>query len=86
MPPGYRIPALLLFLPRELREELHRYQEEERRAGFTRQERALPCIWHDGATGRCRHYEWRPDPCRDAPVGGESCRFWRERRPPVRGG
>ena len=80
MPPGYAIPGLLDFLPRGLRRELARHQREERRAGYTRHERGLPCIWHDPETGRCLHYEHRPPLCREIPVGGASCLFWRERR------
>jgi Fe-S-cluster containining protein len=80
MPPGYAIAALLTFLPRELRGELARHQREERRAGHTRHERGLPCIWHDAETGLCRHYEHRPPLCRELPIGGHSCLFWRERR------
>jgi Fe-S-cluster containining protein len=33
-----------------------------------------PCIWLDLVTGRCRHYEHRPDVCREFEVGSTSCR------------
>ena len=79
LPPGYLVPALLVFLPEELREELAFHQREEQRLGSTRHERGLPCIWYDPETNRCRHYEYRPDACRHFPVGGEGCLFWRER-------
>ena len=80
MPPGYLFPALLVFLPVELREELEFHQQEERRIGYTRHERGLPCIWYDSETRQCQHYEYRPDRCRDFPIGGQGCLFWRERR------
>ena len=80
LPPGYRVPALPVFIPLELREELELHQQEERQLGSTRHERGLPCIWYDHETKRCRHYEHRPPTCRDLPVGGQSCLFWRERR------
>ncbi|MDC4206433.1 MAG: YkgJ family cysteine cluster protein [Candidatus Manganitrophus sp.] len=80
MPPGYLFPALIDFLPEALRKEIEFHQEEERRTGATRFERGLPCIWYDLETKRCRHYDYRPDICREIPVGGRSCLFWRERR------
>lgn len=84
LPPGYIMPELIAFLPEELREELAFHLAEEAATGLTRNQRGLPCIWHDPATGRCRHYDLRPDVCRDAPIGGDSCLFWRERRLPRR--
>lgn len=80
LPPRYTSPELLGFLPEELRAELAWHLEEERRVGRTRNERELPCLWYDAATRRCRHYELRPDACREFPVGGEGCLFWRGRR------
>lgn len=80
MPPGYLLPALIDFLPEALRKEIEFHQEEERRTGATCFERGLPCIWYVLETKRCRHYDYRPDICREIPVGGRSCLFWRERR------
>ena len=37
-----------------------------------------PCIWLDLVTGRCRHYELRPDVCRDYEGGNASCRSLRK--------
>lgn len=31
------------------------------------------CLWHDAETGKCRHYEWRPQVCRDYELGGREC-------------
>lgn len=37
-----------------------------------------PCIWLDLLTGQCKHYELRPDVCRDFEVGCKSCRMLRK--------
>jgi Fe-S-cluster containining protein len=37
-----------------------------------------PCFWLDVETRQCRHYEQRPEICRDFAVGGEACLLWRE--------
>jgi len=38
-----------------------------------------PCTWLEAATGRCRHYEYRPRACREFEVGGRDCRDARRR-------
>jgi Fe-S-cluster containining protein len=38
-----------------------------------------PCLWFDVATGRCRHYELRPQACRAFEMGGVDCRDARRR-------
>jgi uncharacterized protein len=38
-----------------------------------------PCAWLDRASGRCRHYEFRPDICRTFEVAGKWCLMHRER-------
>lgn len=40
-----------------------------------------PCIWLDLETRRCRHYEHRPQVCRDFQRGSDACRLvrWRYR-------
>jgi Fe-S-cluster containining protein len=38
-----------------------------------------PCLWLDRETGRCRHYEYRPEVCRDFEPGSEECRKFRSR-------
>ncbi len=72
----------MTFLPDRLRDEIAWHQREEAETGRKRHERGLPCIWLDTERRRCREYEHRPDRCRDVPVGGSSCVFWRMRRPP----
>lgn len=37
-----------------------------------------PCFWFDIDTGRCRHYEDRPQICRDFEVGCEDCIRYRD--------
>lgn len=36
------------------------------------------CLWYDEDTKGCKHYEFRPQICRDMPVGGELCLGWRQ--------
>lgn len=66
-----RMPATI---KRKLREYYQRMWRKETpdRTGFD-----MPCLWFDEATKRCRHYEWRPDICREFEVGGEGCLEWR---------
>lgn len=56
-------------LPQELIDEidgqflgLHRGQEPQER-----------CLWFDPEARHCRHYEWRPQLCRDYELGGDAC-------------
>jgi Fe-S-cluster containining protein len=32
-----------------------------------------PCLWFDSGLGVCRHYDYRPQACRDFAVGGVDC-------------
>lgn len=37
---------------------------------------AIPCLWYDSDSKKCKHYEWRPETCRDSEVmapGNEAC-------------
>lgn len=39
---------------------------------------ALPCLWFDTEAKRCRHYEHRPEACREAvKPGDEDCGLFR---------
>jgi Fe-S-cluster containining protein len=38
-----------------------------------------PCIWFDVSSGKCRHYEHRPNVCREFETGGDCCLETRER-------
>lgn len=69
---GKRVPAALLA---ELRATVAGWLAH----GFPRD--GTPCIWYDAGAKRCRHYEYRPDLCRDGVrVGDEACREWRRRK------
>ena len=74
------------FRPRDLPEELIR-DIDERFAGLTRgQEPQERCVWFDAAGRRCKHYQWRPQLCRDYELGGSAClslrrRYLEHRRP-----
>jgi len=37
----------------------------------------IPCVWFDEDQARCRHYEQRPQACRDFEIGGTLCRLSR---------
>lgn len=45
-----------------------------------RGEKEMPCIWLDGPTKRCNHYEHRPDACRNFELGGSYCLRFRSER------
>jgi len=38
-----------------------------------------PCLWFDAEMRRCRHYEHRPDICREFEIGSKECLAWRQR-------
>lgn len=64
------------FLPRELQQEVIVARLEE----SGRSSQGLPCIWFDPQTLKCRHYEHRPNICREFETGGDCCLETRERR------
>jgi Fe-S-cluster containining protein len=37
----------------------------------------LPCVWLDIDSNRCRHYEHRPQACRDFQINSDLCRLSR---------
>lgn len=37
------------------------------------QEPQTQCLWYDAANRGCRHYEYRPQLCRDYELGGRAC-------------
>ncbi len=39
---------------------------------------SLPCLWFDEVKKQCRHYNHRPQVCKDFEVGGEFCISMRE--------
>lgn len=63
-------------LPPELLAELEAMRIRFLADGFPPDDSA--CVWYDVETRRCRHYEHRPDICRDeVQPGDDSCRNWR---------
>jgi Fe-S-cluster containining protein len=43
-------------------------------SGLTRgQEPLARCLWFDAVTRQCKHYEHRPQLCRDYELGGQAC-------------
>lgn len=56
-------------LPAELIEEI-----DEHFQGLARGEEPQEyCLWFDPERRACRHYQWRPQICRDYEMGGTSC-------------
>lgn len=56
-------------LPRELIEEI-----DSHFAGLVRgQEPQERCLWFDQVNRVCRHYQFRPQVCRDYELGGRAC-------------
>lgn len=66
---------LVVALPDALRLELLATVDRFNRDGWPADDSA--CIWYDAATQRCRHYEYRPNVCRDLAVGSDGCHRWR---------
>ncbi len=60
-------------LPEALKAELRAAVEEFQRTGWPAD--GAPCIWFDAEARRCKHYEHRPQLCRDAvKPGDDACR------------
>jgi Fe-S-cluster containining protein len=38
----------------------------------------LPCVWLDTQTLKCRHYDLRPQACRDFAIGSQLCLLCRD--------
>lgn len=56
-------------LPVELIAEI-----DEHFSGLLRgQEPQGQCLWYDPARRSCRHYEWRPQVCKDYELAGRAC-------------
>src|SRR5579872_2072415 len=61
------------FRPRGLPQELVHEIDEHLGGLFRGQESQQRCLWFDADARRCRHYEWRPQVCRDYELGGIAC-------------
>ena len=82
-PPFYRIDDPQWKRLEEERPELVAGSEIDR---FRRREMGqdpdwkAPCLWYDAESQRCKHYEYRPDVCRDFEPGSSECAYFREMR------
>ncbi|MGE5195593.1 MAG: YkgJ family cysteine cluster protein [Deltaproteobacteria bacterium] len=61
------------FRPEGLPPELIREIDEHFLGLFRGQEPQEQCLWFDPVARCCRHYEWRPQVCRDYELGGPAC-------------
>jgi len=59
--------------PSEFKQEIDLYVNSVRYS-----DDAIPCMWLDVSTGKCKHYDHRPAVCKDFEVGGESCQLYRK--------
>ncbi len=67
------LPAPHPFRPAELPQNLIE-EIDNHFSGLTRgQESQDRCLWFDPVTRACRHYEFRPQICRDYDLGGRAC-------------
>jgi Fe-S-cluster containining protein len=68
------------FRPEGLPDELVREIDEQFAGIYRGQEPQERCVWFDSQARRCRHYEWRPQVCRDYELGGTACLLLRRER------
>lgn len=62
-------------LPQRLIEEI----DDHFQGLYRGQEPLDRCLWFDAATRKCKHYQWRPQVCRDYELGGDACLATREK-------
>ena len=62
------LDALWAAVPDELKAEVNAYM-----ASLEDHDMGQPCIWLDLETRQCKHYEYRPQQCRDFELGNEHC-------------
>lgn len=73
------MPDEFAAIPKALQDEINHFLNSPRyKFHFITGEHDSPCIWLDEATGKCKHYEIRPDVCREFEVGNISCRMLRK--------
>lgn len=71
--PDYQV---WLAMPEELRRQLADYYRDNS-GRPSRYDEGLPCLWFDEQTRKCRHYDHRPEACREFEVGSAECVAWR---------
>jgi Fe-S-cluster containining protein len=74
------------FRPAGLPEALIHEIDEHFLGMFRGQEPQDQCLWFEAETRRCRHYDWRPQVCRDYELGGDACLAQREQHRASAGG
>jgi Fe-S-cluster containining protein len=72
IPPFYRDGDEWKDLPEALRRDIEEFPIEANSLP------TQPCIWLDLETLLCRHYQIRPQHCREFSVDGDGCRRYRE--------
>lgn len=65
--------ALWQQVPAELKQEVNQHID-----ALTDVDIGKPCIWLDLQTRRCKHYDHRPQMCRDFEMGNPHCQRMRE--------
>lgn len=66
-------------LPSDLKRSVDAFEDSPRRKWqYANGESEGACSWLNLETGRCKHYEHRPDVCREFEVGNSGCRALRE--------
>ncbi len=65
---GGGVDPLWFSLPAALRSELEVYLD-----GLAEPDLGKTCVWFDPDLRRCRHYDYRPQMCRDFEVGNPKC-------------
>ncbi|MFO0908968.1 MAG: YkgJ family cysteine cluster protein [Isosphaeraceae bacterium] len=58
-------------------EELENHERALRSEGLPREGR--PCLWFDAEILGCRHYDWRPQACREFAINSVDCHDARRR-------
>ncbi len=72
---GHCMDGTLGSIPDDLRVELEKIWNSPRRGSGWE-----PCVWLDRASGKCRHYEYRPEICKEeVELGDDGCMRWRSR-------
>ena len=71
VPPFQPGEETVLNVPPELMKQVSRRVEADEH--FEK----IPCVWFNGDTKQCRHYEYRPKACRDFEIGSDLCRLSR---------
>lgn len=61
------------FRPEGLPEELIAEIDDHFQGLFRGQEPPGPCLWYDASDQQCKHYEYRPQVCREFELASPAC-------------